>query len=210
VTEDRHIGTFPVLSPVVEGEGWDRKDLTLPGSQLNLIQVGGLWGQGRLYGFKGCGGREAARIWRDLGMGWCCLAFRMLKLCPDWAAALLAPSLPHAAAQAVAKRSSTPIAVVLVHGAPLDVEWLQRSPQVAAILTAWTPGQGAAAIADVLFGDVAPGGRLPVTWHFQNFTAQSDFANMSMRRWPGRTHRYLQVHAGWAGVVAASSTAGGL
>ena len=98
----------------------------------------------------------------------------------------------------MAKRSSTPIVVVLVHGGPLDVEWLQRSPRVAALLTAWTPGQGAAAIADVLFGDVAPAGRLPVTWHFQNFTAQSDFTDMSMRRWPGRTHRYLQVCLGRA------------
>jgi hypothetical protein len=112
----------------------------------------------------------------------------------------------------VAKRSSIPIAVVLIHGAPLDVEWLQRSPRVAAILTSWTPGQGAAAIADVLFGDVAPGGRLPVTWHFQNFTMQSDFSDMSMRRWPGRTHRYLQVRGCRAGMAAAAaaSTAGGL
>lgn len=48
-------------------------------------------------------------------------------------------------------------------------------------------------MADVLFGDVSPAGRLPVSWPFNNYTAQSAFGDMSMRRWPGRTHRYLQV-----------------
>ena len=43
--------------------------------------------------------------------------------------------------QAAAKRTSTPLVVVLVHGGPLDVEWLQTSPRVGAILTAWFPGQ---------------------------------------------------------------------
>lgn len=37
--EAARFGSLPLLSPVVEAEGWDRKDLTLPGRQLNLIQV---------------------------------------------------------------------------------------------------------------------------------------------------------------------------
>ena len=53
--------------------------------------------------------------------------------------------------------------------------------------------QGSLAIGDVLFGELSPSGRLPVSFPFNNFTAQSDFYEMSMRRWPGRTHRHLQA-----------------
>lgn len=39
VREVRRYGGLPLFSPVVEGEGWDRDALGLPGKQLNLIQV---------------------------------------------------------------------------------------------------------------------------------------------------------------------------
>ena len=52
--------------------------------------------------------------------------------------------------------------VVLETGAPVLTPWRDRVP---AILEAWYPGQeGGTAIARVLFGDVDPGGRLPVTF----------------------------------------------
>ena len=54
--------------------------------------------------------------------------------------------------------------VVLINGGPLAVTWLQR--HVPAILEAWYPGeQGGNAIADALFGDYNPAGRLPVTFY---------------------------------------------
>ena len=53
--------------------------------------------------------------------------------------------------------------------------------------------QGADAIADVLFGQVSPSGRLPVSWYYNNYTEQSSFGDMHMRPWPGRTHRFLQA-----------------
>ena len=56
-----------------------------------------------------------------------------------------------------------PVVVVLISGRPLNVTW--ASSHVAALVEAWHPGmEGGNAIADVLFGDVNPGGKLPVTW----------------------------------------------
>ena len=56
-----------------------------------------------------------------------------------------------------------PVVLVLVTGRPLDVVW--ASEHVPAILQAWYPGtEGGNAVADVLFGDVNPGGKLPVSW----------------------------------------------
>ena len=43
--------------------------------------------------------------------------------------------------QAVAGQTSTPLVVVLIHGGPLDVAWLEGSDRVDAILTSWFPGQ---------------------------------------------------------------------
>jgi beta-glucosidase len=56
-----------------------------------------------------------------------------------------------------------PVVVVLMNGRPLSINWIaENSP---AILETWFAGtEGGNAIADVLFGDVNPGGKLPVTF----------------------------------------------
>jgi beta-glucosidase len=56
-----------------------------------------------------------------------------------------------------------PVVLVLLNGRPLSVNWAAEN--VPAILEAWQPGtEGGNAVADVLFGDVPPGGKLPVTF----------------------------------------------
>lgn len=59
--------------------------------------------------------------------------------------------------------SGKPVVIVLVAGAPVTMEgW---SDQVPAILDAWYPGEeGATAIAETVFGDNNPGGKLPITF----------------------------------------------
>jgi beta-glucosidase len=62
-----------------------------------------------------------------------------------------------------AASTGKPVVVVLENGRPLDIRW--ASEHVPAILEAWYPGtEGGNAVADVLFGDVNPGGKLPVSW----------------------------------------------
>jgi len=59
--------------------------------------------------------------------------------------------------------SGKPIVLVLENGRPLDLRW--ASQYIPAILEAWYPGtEGGDAVTDVLFGDVNPGGKLPVSW----------------------------------------------
>lgn len=56
-----------------------------------------------------------------------------------------------------------PVAVVLVNGRPYMLPWLDENAN--SILEAWLPGEeGGSAVAEVLFGDVNPGGKLPLSY----------------------------------------------
>jgi beta-glucosidase len=58
--------------------------------------------------------------------------------------------------------SGTPVVVVLIGGSAVTMPWLE---EVDAVLDAWYPGEvGGQAVAEVLFGDANPGGRLPITF----------------------------------------------
>ena len=72
------------------------------------------------------------------------------------------PGVQQELVQAVAALGK-PTVVVLVNGRPLAIPWIAEN--IPALVEAWLPGEeGGAAIADVLFGDVNPGGKLPITF----------------------------------------------
>jgi beta-glucosidase len=79
-----------------------------------------------------------------------------------------------------------PTVLVLLNGSALAVNWAQQN--VPAIVEAWYPGQaGGTAIADVLFGDYNPAGRLPVTF-YKSVNDLPPFEDYAMK---GRTYRYF-------------------
>ena len=60
-------------------------------------------------------------------------------------------------------KTGKPVILVLINGRPLALEW--ESKNVQAILEAWYPGEECGnALADVIFGDVNPSGKLPVSF----------------------------------------------
>lgn len=60
-------------------------------------------------------------------------------------------------------KTGTPVIVVLINGRPLSINWIREN--IPAIIEAWLPGEeGGRAIADVLFGDFNPGGKLPISF----------------------------------------------
>jgi beta-glucosidase len=59
--------------------------------------------------------------------------------------------------------TGTPVVLLVMNGRPLDLRW--AAEHVPAILEIWYPGtQGGAAVANLVFGDVSPAGKLPFTW----------------------------------------------
>ena len=79
-----------------------------------------------------------------------------------------------------------PLVLVLLNGSPLGIGW--ASENVPAIVEAWYPGQAAGtALADVLFGDYNPAGRLPVTF-YRSVDQLPPFNDYAMA---GRTYRYF-------------------
>jgi beta-glucosidase len=82
--------------------------------------------------------------------------------------------------------TGTPTVLVLLNGSALAVNWADAN--IPAIVEAWYPGQAAGtAIADVLFGDYNPAGRLPVTF-YKSPDQLPPFEDYSMKE---RTYKYF-------------------
>ncbi|MEO7990857.1 MAG: glycoside hydrolase family 3 C-terminal domain-containing protein [Chryseolinea sp.] len=80
-----------------------------------------------------------------------------------------------------------PVVLVLLNGSALAINWENKN--VDAIIEAWYPGQAAGqAIADVLFGDYNPGGRLPVTF----YKSVNDLPAFDEYKVSSQTYRYFK------------------
>lgn len=85
------------------------------------------------------------------------------------------------------KATGKPVIYIVCTGSALALNWEEANMD--AILNAWYGGQeGGTAVADVLFGDYNPAGRLPVTF-YKSIDQLPDFQDYSMK---GRTYRYMK------------------
>ena len=150
-------GSFDIHSQHTESEGYDRSSLELPGMQetfvrllarltstpLIVVLVHGALPRGDL--LQGCrdqgkvpcpspgtgGSGEHVMVMMDGEQ--LRTAFRC-TLMPRWGRRVCSQGDPH------------PTVLVSPAGGPVDVEWLQESPRVGAIMTAWYPGEMARAL----------------------------------------------------------------
>lgn len=84
------------------------------------------------------------------------------------------------------KATGKPVIYIVCTGSALALNWEKEN--VDALINAWYGGQAAGtAVADVLFGDYNPGGRLPITF-YKSTEQLPDYEDYSMK---GRTYRYM-------------------
>jgi beta-glucosidase len=81
-----------------------------------------------------------------------------------------------------------PVVVVMINGRPMSINWVNK--YVPGIIEAWFPGaQGGTAIADVLFGDYNPGGKLTVTFPKTVGQIPYNFPTKPNAQWEGERTR---------------------
>lgn len=86
------------------------------------------------------------------------------------------------------KETATPLVLIITGGSPIALPEIE--PLADAILFAWYPGEeGGNAVADVLFGNASPSGKLPVTFPF-SVDGLPAFDDYAMK---GRTYKYMQT-----------------
>ncbi|KAL5715911.1 xylan 1,4-beta-xylosidase [Ranunculus cassubicifolius] len=97
----------------------------------------------------------------------------------------------------VSKAAKKPVVLVILSGGPVDITFAKYDPKIGGILWAGYPGEaGGLALAEIIFGDHNPGGKLPMTWYPQYFT-NIPMTDMRMRpdaatKYPGRTYRFYE------------------
>ena len=96
-----------------------------------------------------------------------------------------------------------PIVLVLFSGSPLTVNWAHD--HIPAIIQAWYPGEeGGSALADIIFGDYNPAGRLPVTF-VKSIDDLPEFTDYSMEGGLTAHRQSRSIHSATASATPSSS-----
>lgn len=178
------------LTGIREAVGQDIKVLYAEGCKLNVTQPS-YWGDQPTSGFaEALAAAERADV-----------VIMCLGLSPDLEgeegevansdgggdrADLGLPGMQEELLKAVAA-TGKPVVLALFNGSPVAINWAQE--HIPAIIEAWYPGEeGGTALADVLFGDYNPAGRLPVTF-VKSVDQLPPFTDYNMK---GRTYRYME------------------
>ncbi|KAK4489939.1 hypothetical protein RD792_000589 [Penstemon davidsonii] len=110
---------------------------------------------------------------------------------------LTLPGQQESLVKAVALASKKPVVLVLICGGPLDVSFAKDDQKIGSIIWAGYPGEaGGIALAQIIFGEHNPGGKLPMTWYPKDFI-NVPMTDMRMRSdpssgYPGRTYRFYK------------------
>nr|GME11200.1 probable beta-D-xylosidase 5 [Ipomoea batatas] len=110
---------------------------------------------------------------------------------------LLLPGYQTQLVNQVAADSKGPVILVVMSGGGVDISFAKNNPKIQAILWAGYPGEeGGRAIADIVFGNYNPGGKLPLTWHEASYTDTLPMTSMPLRAvetlgYPGRTYKFF-------------------
>ncbi|GAB4861196.1 Probable beta-D-xylosidase 7 [Ancistrocladus abbreviatus] len=110
---------------------------------------------------------------------------------------LVLPGKQKSLITAVARAAKKPVVLVLFCGGPVDISFAKHDANIGSIVWAGYPGEaGGIALAQIIFGDHNPGGRLPITWYPKEFV-KVPMTDMRMRAdpasgYPGRTYRFYR------------------
>ncbi len=100
------------------------------------------------------------------------------------------PGLQHKLIEYISS-TGKPIILVILSGSPVAINW--ENDNLDAVIEAWYPGEeGGNAVADVIFGDYNPAGRLPVTFP-KSLDQIPDFDDYNMNSNKGRTYKYMKA-----------------
>mmetsp|Transcript_35546 Transcript_35546/g.72049 ORF Transcript_35546/g.72049 Transcript_35546/m.72049 type:complete len:781 (-) Transcript_35546:4126-6468(-) len=92
------------------------------------------------------------------------------------------------------EENDKPVILIVMSGGPIDLSPYKKNKNIDAMLYVGYPGQsGGTAIAEAIYGDFSPSGRLATTIYPRQFAENVDIGDMRMRPagdFPGRTYRY--------------------